>query len=89
MTRHHVYPRRHFKRSRNVKLQRTIFWICRSCHDALERIIRLWELTIQRLWTHLNFYTWVIDAFLEAVDPERDLEPVAYADVRQSALPWK
>lgn len=35
LTRHHVYPKRHYGRENN----RTIFRLCRECHNALEERI--------------------------------------------------
>lgn len=57
MTRHHVFPRRHFRR--DPELMHIILWICRGCHDDLETWIPL-ELQ------DLTFYQEVIDFFLEA-----------------------
>lgn len=34
-TRHHVYPRRFFGESDDAP----IFWLCRRCHNQLERLI--------------------------------------------------
>ena len=35
LTRHHVYPVRHYGRKNNVHY----FYLCRQCHDQLERYI--------------------------------------------------
>lgn len=32
MTRHHIYPKRFFKKSPK-------FWLCRQCHNTLEKIM--------------------------------------------------
>jgi len=32
LTKHHIYPKQFFKGS-------PVFWLCRSCHDDLERMI--------------------------------------------------
>ena len=53
LTRHHIYPRRHFRRQRNP----ACVHLCRVCHDELERRIPI-EKRSKR------FYTWVVRDFL-------------------------
>jgi hypothetical protein len=59
LTRHHVYPRRHFRHDDNEIFRHTIFWFCRGCHDKIEVMI-----PYER--QHLTFYWEVIGNFLGA-----------------------
>lgn len=54
LTRHHVYPARFFGRSKNSP----ILHLCRSCHDALERIIP------QHVQLHKDDYIQLTQEFL-------------------------
>ena len=53
LTRHHVYPVRHYGRKDNKE----ILYICRECHDDLEKNIPFQKQARE-------FYTQVIDTFL-------------------------
>ena len=53
MTKHHVFPKRHFGTKDNKK----VFLLCRDCHDKLERLIPFEVMPKE-------FYPAVIKAFL-------------------------
>lgn len=54
LTKHHIYPKRHFGKGR--KNNKTIR-ICRSCHDDIERLIPFDEQPIA-------FYPHIVSVFL-------------------------
>jgi len=54
MTRHHIYPRRHFG---NGKKNSQVFLLCQQCHCELERLIPYEVMP-------LEFYQAVIRVFL-------------------------
>ena len=53
LTRHHVYPVRHFGRKDNKE----VFLLCRKCHDALEKLIPFERMV-------RDFYPVIIQSFL-------------------------
>ena len=73
LTRHHIYPRRHFWWFRHLN---EIIWLCRDCHDELEAMI---PLEIQAL----PFYKEVVRNFLgtKASPMEIAIEDLELADL--------
>lgn len=60
--------------------------ICRTCHDQLEWLIRIWELSVERLYKHLEFYVWIVDAFLNVTN----LEEIAPDEILAGPdIPWR
>ena len=54
MTRHHIYPIRHFGKGKHNK---ELYLLCRTCHDNLERLIPFEVMPVE-------FYSAVIQVFL-------------------------
>ncbi len=50
LTKHHIYPVRFFGRPKNSP----IMWLCRSCHDEIEKIIPQHELLHKRDYLQLS-----------------------------------
>jgi len=66
MTRHHIYPRRHFGTRRNTEL----FLLCRECHDELEHKFIPDELMPR------EFYPTIVQVFLHIKARNRKLVEV-------------
>ena len=54
----------------------------------LERLITKWEYAIERLWLQLDFYVWIVDAFVLVDDLDEIVPPPDLPMYRRRDLPW-